>query len=70
MSSNVVREVYVRRPLLQVLRQDPRPGYRHADSARRYGVSFAGFDVRFAVEEGVLRVCEVVRLEDGPRSAR
>ncbi|MBR2697323.1 MAG: tRNA (N6-threonylcarbamoyladenosine(37)-N6)-methyltransferase TrmO [Clostridia bacterium] len=47
-----------------VLRQDPRPGYRHGDSDRRYGVPFAGFDLRFTVEGGVLRVCEVVPLDD------
>ena len=48
---------------LEILRQDPRPGYRHGDSARRYGVAFAGYDVRFTVEDGVLRVCEVVPLK-------
>ena len=49
--------------LTEVLRQDPRPGYRHGDSDRRYGVSFAGLDVRFTVQEGTLRVVEIVRLE-------
>ena len=48
--------------ILEVLRQDPRPGYKHGDSDRRYGVAFAGFDVRFTVRDGVLRVCEVVKL--------
>ena len=48
-----------REALLGILRQDPRPGYRREDSDRRYGVEFAGFDVRFTVREGVLRVCEV-----------
>ena len=48
---------------IEVLRQDPRPGYRHGDSERRYGVAFAGYDLRFTVSEGVLRVCEVVSLE-------
>lgn len=49
---------------VEVLRQDPRPGYRHGDSDRRYGVEFAGFDVRFTVQGGVLRVCEVVKLNE------
>ena len=47
-----------------MLRQDPRPGYKHGDSDRRFGVEFAGFDVRFTVKEGTLRVCEVVPLNN------
>ncbi len=47
--------------LLDVLAQDPRPGYQH-DPARIYGLAFAGFDVRFCVEGGVARV---VMLERG-----
>lgn len=53
-----------RRAIVEVLRQDPRPGYRHGDSDRRYGVAFAGFDVRFTVSDGVLHVREVVSLAD------
>lgn len=45
--------------LIGVLGQDPRPGYED-DPERRYGVEFAGLDVRFFVNGGVLRVCEVV----------
>lgn len=48
---------------VEVLRQDPRPGYRRGDSDRRYGVAFAGCDLRFTVQDGVLRVCEVAPLE-------
>lgn len=44
-----------------VLAQDPRPSYQH-DPERQYGLSFAGFDVRFRVRDGVLSVCEVVPL--------
>ena len=51
-----------REAILQVLAQDPRPGYRHGDSDRRYGVAFAGYDVRFVVLGGILRVVEVVKL--------
>ncbi len=49
-----------REALLRVLAQDPRPGYRHGDDGRRYGVAFAGFDVLFTVRDGALRVGEVV----------
>ena len=51
-----------REALMEVLALDPRPGYKRRDSDRRYGVEFAGYDVRFTVREGVLRVEEVVAL--------
>ena len=51
-----------REAAIQVLSQDPRPGYRHGDSERRYGTKFAGYDLRFVVKDGVLRVVEVVQL--------
>ena len=44
--------------IVEVLKQDPRPAY-HEDATRRYGVAFAGYDVRFCVSEGVLTVVEV-----------
>ena len=50
-----------RAALLGILEQDPRPGYRRGESGRRYGVAFAGMDVRFVVEGDVLRVVEVVK---------
>ncbi|MGX8705854.1 MAG: tRNA (N6-threonylcarbamoyladenosine(37)-N6)-methyltransferase TrmO [bacterium] len=53
-----------REAIIRVLEQDPRPGYRHGDSTRRYGVAFAGFDIRFTVEEGTLKVCEVIPLRE------
>ena len=40
--------------LTQALSLNPRPGYQH-DAARVYGMEFGGFDVRFTVEDGVLR---------------
>ncbi len=49
-----------RAALMEVLAQDPRPGYRHEGDGRRYGVQFAGFDVRFYVDGDVLTVVEVV----------
>ena len=51
-----------REALIEVLAQDPRPGYRHGDDERRYGVEFAGFDVRFMVRGDTLFVLEVVTL--------
>ena len=54
-----------REAVLEVLRQDPRPGYRRDDGARVYGVTFAGLDVRFVVEDGVLRVVGVAPPPDG-----
>ena len=47
--------------IVKVLKQDPRPAY-HDDPTRNYGVSFAGFDVRFVVAGKRLSVLEVVRL--------
>ena len=47
-----------------VLAQDPRPSY-HEDPERVYGFPFAGFEIRFAVAEGVLTVCDVERQAEG-----
>jgi tRNA-Thr(GGU) m(6)t(6)A37 methyltransferase TsaA len=47
--------------IMGVLAQDPRPAY-HDFPERIYGVEYAGFDVRFTVEHGVLTVCEVESL--------
>lgn len=46
---------------VEVLSHDPRPSYQ-ADSARLYGLSFAGFDIRFTVEDKTLYVKEVIKL--------
>ena len=51
-----------REALRGILGQDPRPGYRRRDDGRRFGIEFAGFDVRFTVREGVLRVEEIVKV--------
>ena len=47
-----------RAALLEALRQDPRPAYQ-ADDTRIYGMPYAGLDIRFCVQDGVLRVCDV-----------
>ena len=44
--------------LCEVLSQDPRPAY-HNDPERVYGLSFAGRNVRFTVQDGIVRVREV-----------
>lgn len=44
--------------LLDVLAQDPRPGYQH-EPGRVYGFPFAGFEVRFTVEDGRLTVVSI-----------
>ena len=43
-----------------ILAHDPRPSYQK-DAARIYGVTFAGFDIRFIVKENVLTVQEVLK---------
>ena len=48
--------------LFGLLAQDPRPGYRRNDP-RRFGVTFAGFDIRFTVEDGTLTVCEILPMQ-------
>ena len=44
-----------------VLSHDPRPSYQRKPG-RIYGLAFAGFDIRFAVEEDTLTVMEVTKL--------
>ena len=47
-----------RQALLDVLAQDPRPGYQD-EPGRVYGFPFAGFEVHFTVEGGVLTVLSI-----------
>lgn len=47
-----------RAALLNVLALDPRPSY-HSDPERSYGMRFAGFEIRFSVQEPVLTVTEI-----------
>jgi len=44
-----------------VLSHDPRPSYQRKPG-RVYGLSFAGFDIRFTVEEKTLRVIDVIAI--------
>ena len=50
-----------RKAVLGILAQDPRPAYIQ-NAERVYGVSFAGFNVKFRVNGDVLTVCEVEML--------
>ena len=47
-----------RAALLACLKQDPRPRYQD-DPERIYGMSFAGFEIRFQVDGTQLRVVEL-----------
>ena len=44
--------------LKEVLSHDPRPSYQQ-DPDRVYGMQFAGFDIRFTVNENTLKVIEI-----------
>ena len=46
---------------LAVLSHDPRPSYQK-DSDRVYGLTFAGFDIRFRVKDDLLTVLEVTSI--------
>lgn len=48
--------------LMDVLSIDPRPGYQ-SDPDRIYGMSFAGYDVSFCVNGGVLKVIDLKEYE-------
>ena len=53
--SSAVKGKTVLPALVEVLSLDPRPSY-HDDPDRVYGLSFAGYNVRFKVYDGVLTV--------------
>lgn len=50
-----------RKAAVEVLSHDPRPSYHH-NPTRIYGLTFAGFDIRFTVDNQTLYVKEVVAL--------
>lgn len=45
----------------EVLSHDPRPAYQR-DPTRVYGLPFAGFDLRFTVQDGILTVRDVIKI--------
>jgi len=50
-----------REAAMELLSHDPRPSYQ-SESDRVYGLSFAGFDIRFCVSNNMLSVKEVNKL--------
>ena len=50
-----------REGLLGVLAQDPRPSYQN-EPCRVYGMEFAGLEIKFTVEDGVLTVRGIFRV--------
>jgi hypothetical protein len=44
--------------MVEMLSLDPRPSY-HNDPNREYGLSFAGYNIRFVVCDGVLNVVDI-----------
>lgn len=54
----------LRQGLYEVLAQDPRPAYIQ-DPARVFGISFAGFDIRFTVDRCILTVLQIEYLDKG-----
>lgn len=50
-----------RQAAIEVLSHDPRPSYQR-DPNRVYGLPFAGFDIRFTVDEHLLHVKELKQL--------
>ena len=53
-----IKDPEVRAALIQTLSLDPRPSY-HNDPSREYGLSFAGFNVRFTVDGARLIVLSI-----------
>ena len=54
----VIKEEVKLKALVETLQLDPRPTY-HSDPDRVYGLSFAGYNVRFTVRDTVLTVTEI-----------
>ena len=46
---------------IEILAFDPRPSYQN-DPERTYGLSFAGYDIRFIVVDNTLKVTELVKI--------
>ena len=51
-----------RNALKGVLAQDPRPGYQN-EPGRLYGIDFAGFNIRFTVDENILAVVSAEQIK-------
>lgn len=57
---NIIEEKK-RETLLEVLSGDPRPSYQNDDN-RIYGMDFAGFNIKFSVNDNTLTVTEIKKL--------
>lgn len=51
-----------RNALKGILAQDPRPGYQN-EPGRIYGIDFAGFNIRFTVDENILAVVSAEQIK-------
>jgi tRNA-Thr(GGU) m(6)t(6)A37 methyltransferase TsaA len=56
--SDNIEEKNIIPSLIETLRLDPRPSY-HNDPDREYGMSFAGYNVRFRVSDDTLTVTDI-----------
>jgi hypothetical protein len=56
--SDNIEEKNIIPSLIETLRLDPRPSY-HNDPDRDYGMSFAGYNVRFRVSDDTLTVTDI-----------
>lgn len=52
---------HLRKGLLEILAQDPRPSYQH-DPERVYGFRFADLEVKFTVQGETLTVCSIEKI--------
>lgn len=50
-----------KKAVVEILAQDPRPSYQN-DPDRKYGVSYAGYDIHFTIKDDILNVFEIVKL--------
>ena len=48
--------------LKEILQLDPRPGYDDSPE-KLYGLSFAGYNIKFSVENDVLRVSDIEKIK-------
>lgn len=51
-----------RNSIIEILKQDPRPSYIN-DKERVYGVSYAGYNIRFNVQDFIVNVIEVQKMK-------
>ncbi|MBQ7739955.1 MAG: tRNA (N6-threonylcarbamoyladenosine(37)-N6)-methyltransferase TrmO [Eubacterium sp.] len=47
-----------RNTLIEILKKDPRPAYQREEN-RDYGFTFAGYEIKFSVKDGILKVKDI-----------